>query len=358
MLTGSLSLGRLAGISINLHWSVLLIAVLLGSSLITPLGLLATGVAIVVFLGSILAHEMAHALVARRFGVGTLSVELWALGGVARLDRESPTPKAEGWIAVAGPLASLAVAVASFGTYTALTRAGVESTLVSVAGWLGLVNVVLAVFNMLPGAPLDGGRVLRAVRWWRHGDKHRATRDAGQAGTVLGWLIGALGAGLLLSGRPGIWLVVTGIFIALNARAEIAASRVAERLDHVKVGDLTWFGLAAAGSDMDADSMLWQRERLGNAGAVVVTDAAGRPGGLVLEDELWAVPTEQRPTVLLTQLMVPFARTAQADPDDSLADVLPRLDPTRPVITVWRDGRLLGVIPPATLRQRLTAATR
>jgi hypothetical protein len=275
---------------------------------------------------------------------------------VARLDREAPTPKAEGWIAVAGPLASLAVAVLSIGVFVGLEQLGLSGALVSVAGWLGLVNVVLAVFNMLPGAPLDGGRVLKAVRWWRHGDKFRAARDAGQAGTVLGWLIGALGVGLLLSGRPGVWLLVTGIFIALNARAEIAASYVAERLDRVRVGDLTWFGLAAAGRDMDADSMLWQRQRIGNAGAVVVTDDTGRPDGLVLEDELWALPVDQRPTVLLTQLMVPLNRTAQADPDDSLADVLPRLDPTKPVVTVWRDGRLLGVIPPATLRQRLTTA--
>ena len=353
MLTGSWNVGRVAGINLNLHWSVALIGVLLGASLVYEIGWVAGVFSVALFLASILAHELSHALVARRFGVGTTAIELWALGGMARLDREAPTPKAEGFIAAAGPLASFAVAVASIGTWLALDAADAAPAVAGVFAWLGIVNVVLAVFNLLPGAPLDGGRIVKAVRWKQHGNRYRATRDAGAAGAVVGWALAGVGLWLSVTGRPGIWLLVTGVFIAVNAKAEAMASHAAERLDGVKVRDLTWWGVAAAGPDMDADSMIWQRQRLGNAGAVVVQRADGTPGGLVLEEQLWAVPDEQRPWVMLTQLMVPFASLAQADPDDDLSSVLPRLDPRRPVVTVWRDGRLLGVVPPARLRERL-----
>jgi hypothetical protein len=166
---------------------------------------------------------------------------------------------------------------------------------------------MLAVFNMLPGAPLDGGRVLRAVRWARTGDKYRAMRDAGHAGRVLGW--GMVGVGVASDVQRTVRRLHHGhrAVHRLNARAEIMTSYVAEQLDGVKVRDLTWFGIAQAGTDMDADSMIWQRQRLGNAGAVAVVGDDGELDGLVLEDQLWAVPSEHRPMVMLTQLMVPFS---------------------------------------------------
>jgi len=153
----------------------------------------------------------------------------------------------------------------------------------------------------------------------------------------------------------GVWLVITGVFIVVNARAEILSSYVSERLDGVKVRDLTWLGLAATDEDMDADSMLWQRRRLGHAGAVVVQGADGRPQGIVLEDELWAIPADQRPWVMLTQLMIPLANVARAALDDDLSSVLTRLDPRRPLVTVWDHDRLLGIVPPARLRETLRA---
>ena len=126
--------------------------------------------------------------------------------------------------------------------------------------------MLLAVFNLLPGAPLDGGRIVRAVRWAWHGNRYRAMREAGHAGRVIGWVIGGLGLWLMLIRQPnGIFLALTGLFIAMNARAEIMHAGVAERLGGVTVGQLTWYGIAEAGTDMDADSMIWQRQRLGAA---------------------------------------------------------------------------------------------
>jgi Zn-dependent protease len=353
---GSFSLGRLGGIALKVHWSAALIALLVGLSLANVIGVGPALVGTVGFLSSIVLHEFGHALMARRFGVPTESISLWALGGVARLGKESPTPKAEGWIAAAGPLSSVVLAVASLGAWFSLGGRSVDSHYVSVLAWLGVINASLALFNLLPGAPLDGGRIVKAVRWQMHGNKYRAMREAGRAGTVIGWGMAGLGFALILRDAPGIWLLVTGLFIAMNAKVEQAAADIGERLDGVKVRDLTWFGVAAAGTDMDADSMLWDRRRLGQAGGVAVTDAAGLPQGLVLEDELWAIPAEQRPWTMLTQVMVPFDRIAQASPDEDLSAVLPRLNPATPVVTVWQEGKLVGMVPPARLRDRIRSA--
>ncbi len=348
MPTGSLNLGRYAGIPVRAHWSMALVAALFGTNLAAVLGIIPGLIATVAFFASILAHEFGHAIVARHYGVQTESIDLWALGGVARLDRESPTPKADGLIALAGPAVSLLIGAVTFGMAFVFDS--------QVLGWVGFVNLVLAVFNMLPGAPLDGGRVLRAWRWARTGNKYQAMRDAGHAGRVLGWGMAGLGLFMMLNGLPGIFVAVTGVFIAMNARAEIMASFIGEQLDGTTVGDLTWFGIAHAGIDMDADSMLYQRQRLGDAGAVVVENDKGEIDGLVLEDQLWAIPTERRAMVMLTQLMVPFNKLAKASPDEQLSSVLPRLNPLRPVVTVWKDGKLLGVVPPQRLRDRLTSA--
>ena len=349
MPNGSLSLGRYFGIPVRAHWSMAFIAALFGVSLSNSLGVVAGLIAVAAFFASILAHEFGHALVARRHGVETQSIDLWALGGVARLDREPPSPRADGLIAVAGPLVSLAIGVVTFGTALVLSS--------NVLAWIGIVNLFLAMFNMLPGAPLDGGRVLRAIRWSRTGNKYRAMREAGNAGRVLGWSLGLIGVAMMFSGRPGIFVAITGVFIAMNARAEIGASYMAEQLDGVKVRDLTWFGVAHAGADMDADSMIWQRARLGEAGAVAVdSNSDGVLDGLVLEDQLWAVPADQRALTMLDSLMVPFSQTAQVGPDDDLASVLPRLNPLRPVVTVWSEGKLTGIVPPKALMARLDAA--
>ncbi len=355
MLTGSISLGRLAGAALRVHWSAIVFAALIAAVWSREFGVVIAAVGVVAFFASILVHELAHTVVARRFGVSTTAIELWALGGMARLDHDPRTAKAEGWIAAAGPLASLALGAFGIGGAYATYSLGAPNAVYGVLATVGGLNILLGLFNLLPGAPLDGGRIVRAVRWARHGNRYRAMREAGLAGRVLGWVIGALGLLLLLEGATeGIWVLLTGMFIAVNARAEITLAALGERLDGVKVGDLTWFGVAETDSEMDADSMIWQRSRLGGAGAVAVRGNGGELDGLVLEDQLWAVPAEQRPWVMLTSLMMPFTRLAQADPDDELASVLPKLNPLRPVVTVWRDGRLLGVIPPAILRQKLS----
>jgi Zn-dependent protease len=353
MLRFSLPVGRAVGATVRIHWTALVIAALLGFGLVVDLGAVVGTIGVVSFFVAILLHEVAHALVARRFGIRTEAIELWGLGGMARLDRDPSTPKAEGFIAAAGPLSNAFTGGVAVAMAIGLDRVDVPRPLVVSVAWFAAVNLVLAAFNLLPGAPLDGGRVVRAVRWAQHGSRYRAMREAAYVGSILGWGLVALGVSFALSGRSGVWMIVSGVFVAMSARVDVITATIGERIGSAKVNEFTWFGVAEVGPDMDVDSMIWQRSRLGGAGAVAVRGASGRLDGLVLEDQLWAVPSERRAWTMLTSLMAPLDRLPRADVDDDLAGVLPRVHPLRPVITVWRDGRLLGVVPPKVVRERI-----
>lgn len=355
MRTGSLTLGSFSGIPVRIHWSVVVLGLVFGAQLADRYGALGAGITLVAFLASILAHELGHALVARRYGVHTDSIQLWALGGVAQLDRESPTPRADGLIAVAGPATSLAIGAVAIGTAVGLNALDAPSSPIELLAWLGAINVLLAVFNLLPGAPLDGGRVLRAWRWKRHGDRYRASREAADAGKALGWSMVGVGAVMVFNDLPGFMLMVTGLFIAVSAKAESLSVDVAERIDGVHVRDLTWFGIAHATTDTDADTMWWQRSRLGGAGVVAIEDSNGHLAGLVTEAQLNALPAASRASVLLSSLMMPFSTLVQVAPDDDLSTALARMDPRRPLVTVWQNGQLLGVVPEKRLQARLRA---
>src|SRR5262245_44908073 len=150
MLTGSISLGRLAGAALRVHWSAIVIATVLAGVWAPEFGLVVGAVGVILFFASILAHELAHTVVARRFDVNTTAIELWALGGMARLDHDPRTAKAEGWIAAAGPLASLAVGALGIGAAYGSYWLGAPDAVVDVLGALGGINVLLALFNLLP----------------------------------------------------------------------------------------------------------------------------------------------------------------------------------------------------------------
>ena len=355
MLRGSLPVGRFFGTAVRIHWSAFAIAIALAVVLVDDIGGLVGSLGVVSFFVAILLHEGAHAAVSRRFGISTTAIELWGLGGMARLEKEPMTPRADGWIAAAGPLSNaVAGAVAGLAAWR-LDAALADRDLVVSVAWFAAVNLALAAFNVLPGSPLDGGRILRAVRWARHGDRYRAMREAALAGNLVGWGIAAFGAGLMLSGRSGFWLLLSGLFIVVSARVDAMRAFIGERLGTAKVNQYTWYGVAEVGHDMDVDSMLWQRSRLGEAGAVAVRGEHGTLDGLVLEDHMWAVPAEQRGWVSVTSLMAPLDRLPRADLDDDLAGVLGSVDPLRPIITVWREGRLMGVIPPKVVKERIAS---
>jgi len=170
--------------------------------------------AAVLFL-SIIAHEFSHSLVARRFGIPMKGITLFMFGGVAEMDDEPPSAKAELLMAIAGPIASVVIGGMFLGLVFAASRLGIRVEVIAVLSYVGMTNFVLAIFNLLPAFPLDGGRVLRALVWWKSGNIRRATRIASNAGTGFGWLLVILGVLALIQGDVvgGIWLFLIGTFV-------------------------------------------------------------------------------------------------------------------------------------------------
>jgi len=340
-------------IPIHAHWSALLILLLVGFNIGAVAGPAVGIVAGFAFLASILLHELAHAFTARRFGVDTERVTLWGLGGLATFNNHAPTARAEGWIAAAGPIMSAALGAVGMGGATLLRLADINGVAVRMLFWLGLVNAALAAFNLLPGAPLDGGRIVSAWRWSRHGDRFRARAEAAQIGIVLGAIVAGGGALLAFRGIGGIMLPLTGVFIAVNAATEKQASLAARRLDGLNVSDLTWWGIARASMHTDVDTMLWEKSRLGSAGIVALTDEQGMLVGVVSEERMQKVPEEARSSTPLHQIMVPLANLPKCAPGEPLVHAVTRVSPLNPVLTVWAENRLVGVVPTEWLRRKL-----
>ncbi len=229
----SIRLGRIKDIPVGLHWSLFVFGAVVATNLARFLFptfapgagagvLLIAGVAAAALLAvSILAHEFGHALMARHHGVGTNGITLWMLGGVARLNGEPRTPRHAFNIAVAGPLVSVGVAVAAGLSAVIAAVVGLPALVVAVLGYLGVVNLGLAVFNMLPALPLDGGRALQAWKWHRNGDREVATVEAAQIGRRVAQAMIGLGMlQLFLGAGNGLWTAALGLFVLFQANGE------------------------------------------------------------------------------------------------------------------------------------------
>ena len=206
------------------------------------------------FFASVLAHELAHSLVARRFGIPVRRITLFLFGGLAEIEKEPETPRTEFLIAIAGPLASLTLGlIFSFAGsllagsgFTELVAEDQEAALATLSPlatlcfWLGPINVVLGLFNLLPGFPLDGGRVLRALLWWTTGDLYRATRIASDSGRVFGWCLMILGVVQALSGAllGGLWLLMIGWLLTNAASASYRQLIMRDMFREVTARDL------------------------------------------------------------------------------------------------------------------------
>ncbi|MDG6106302.1 site-2 protease family protein [Dactylosporangium aurantiacum] len=348
----TLKFGRIAGIPVGVHWSALVIMVLLAQSLVvgvlpasvpdlpwTVAWLLGVGGA-ALFLLSLFAHEAAHALVARGFGIRVERLTLWLLGGVAEFRDEPPSARADFLVAIAGPLTSFAAGV-GFGT-VALLVSGLDGppAVVATAGWLAMINLVVAVFNLLPGAPLDGGRVLRAALWWWRGDRTRAALTATRTGRWLGiaLLFAGLAELLVFGALSGIWLGLLGWFVLAAAIAEGVTARTRAILDDTPVRAVMRTGAVCGEPGQSVESFVpvaaGSRQRW-----FPLCDDAGHPTGMVGLTALVDVPATARAATTLQQVAGPATRV---DAGQAVATVvLP--GPTRSAVVV-DDGRLVGVL--------------
>lgn len=354
-----IKLGRVAGFPLAMNWSVLIIAWLLTWSLATTsfphhaaghaeltYWLMGLGTAVIFFM-SLLAHELAHAVVARRHGVEVTGLTLWLFGGVASLGSEPTTPRADFRIAVAGPATSLGLAAAFELIAIELRAFSVGHLVVVATAWLAGINLMLGVFNLIPGAPLDGGRILRAFLWHRHGDQVRATVSAARAGICLAFVLIGLGLLEFLAGVSigGLWLVFIGWFVLTAARAERADAVARKKLDGLHVVDaMSRQPLAAPGS-MTVSEFIDSYVLSSRHSSYPVTGIAGEFIGMITVAQIRHIRQADRGVTLLAQIARSPSEVLVAAPGDSLVPLLERLDRTRESgALVFDDGSLVGII--------------
>jgi Zn-dependent protease/CBS domain-containing protein len=366
-------LGRIAGIRVAANWTLLIVVGLLVLGLaggvfpreypgLAPgwyLGGAAVGA--VLFLLSLLAHELAHALVARRNGVAVESITFWLFGGVARLAGDAGSPLAALWIALVGPLTSLALA-GVFAVVTAVLRGSEAPPFVAgVPGWLAWTNLGLGLFNLLPGAPLDGGRVLRALLWLRTGDRDRSARTAARAGRLLGIVLVGLGLFQILSGMgaSGLWIAFIGWFLGGAARAEEQYASARGALAGVRVRDAMTPGpVAVPASATVADLLADITSRL-RFTSLPVLDDRGALVGLVTLRRLREVPPDRRAVTPLAAVATPRRDLVTVAPDDPLAELLGRVSAGEDGRALVLEGdRLVGIVSPTDIMRAVAAADR
>ncbi|MEH1102131.1 site-2 protease family protein [Micromonospora sp. CPCC 205561] len=359
----SFRLGRIAGVPVGVNWSVLVIFALIAWGLaanqfpraypdrpVAAYVLAGLAAAVVFFLG-LLAHEVSHAIVAKRNGLEVGGITLWLFGGVAELRGEARDPGAELRIAGVGPLVSLLIGLFFGAIAVVLAVAGVEGLLLGSLAWLAGINVLLAVFNALPAAPLDGGRLLRAAVWKATGDRTKASVVAARAGWVLGAVLIGLGLWQFLAGVGfgGLWLALIGWFLIGAAGMEERQARMGSALRGVRVADVmtpqpqTASGQLTVGDFVDHYLFAYRHT------ALPLTEG-DRPVGLVTLDRVRGIPAEQRAGTTLAEVACRADELVLATPEEPLTDLLPRLsecaDGRALVVT---DGRLVGIVSPSDI---------
>ena len=349
---------KIFGIPIEIHFSwifvFLLITFLLGNQFgqfhptWTVLGRWTLALVIaVLFFASVLAHELSHSVVAVRKGIPVQGITLFFFGGVSHLAHEARRPYIEFLITVVGPLSSVLLA-AVFGALWLLFR-DINSSLEVAFRLLMSINLMLGVFNMLPGFPLDGGRVLRAVIWGLSGDYWRATQIAVRAGQVIGGLIVLGGASLAvfdfrLFGLSGIWMILIGAFLFSAATATYRQERAKERLKAYRVADVMndeWWTLPG---EMLMNSPL-VGQGLAEHNDLLAISLNGRVEGMLTRRLMTRIPKRAWGSTLLSQAMLPLRSVPVLTLEDTASEAMEQMETGRlGSLAVMRDGELLGFV--------------
>jgi Zn-dependent protease/CBS domain-containing protein len=356
----SWKLARIAGIDVRVDSSWLLIALFIGYSFFARFDALydelsggekvaLAAVAALAFFASVLLHEFAHALLAKARGIPVRGITLFFFGGATEAKVESRSPRDEFLIAGIGPLSSLVIA----GVMGVVAVVAGESgdPVPGTIGYLAWVNLSLAVFNILPGLPLDGGRVLRSAIWSVTGDMSRATRIASEAGRLLGYALIGLGVYSLLIGAGGLWLVFIGWFLAQAAQASYAQLRLSQLLRGVTAEDVMSRQLVCLDADLALSVALEEYFLRFDHSAFPVVDG-GRAVGLVTLRAVRRVPGPERPRRTVREVMTPLDRAPTVPPDGPLervVDVFGEEDGQR-VLVVDHD-HVVGIVSPSDVNR-------
>ncbi|HUA12696.1 MAG TPA: site-2 protease family protein [Solirubrobacteraceae bacterium] len=378
----NLQLGRIFGVRIgaSMSWFLFLFVLIfwlshffhevLGGSQTTAYVVAVAG-ALGYFL-SLVVHELGHALVARRLGIPIAGIDLWFLGGLARMRREPATAGEELKVSAAGPFVTLLVLVACVAATLLVggsehtrevlltTEGAVTTPLLALLGWLGFINAMLLVFNVLPAFPLDGGRIARAVIWARTGDRNRATRATGMAGRGLAILLGVLGLWDFAGHESllGLMIMVIALFVYQSASAAVLQGTVAGRIQNLTVGDVMDrepVVIPGATSLLDAHDEFFVRYRWP---WFAVVDEAGRYLGILRGQSVDAELAAGRPALTAGEVAESDA-PVRIGPGASLESLLSSegLGRLGAMVAVDGDGVLQGVVTAHEIRRAMRPAT-
>jgi Zn-dependent protease len=327
------------------------------------------------FFLSILLHELGHAAVAIRNGIPILGIDLWMFGGVAKLGRDTDSPGVEFRVAVTGPLVTLAIWAVCFGAASMMSSSasvwdagrfeiGNFSEAVAVLGYLSTVNFFVLLFNLIPGFPLDGGRIARAIAWKLTGDRNRATRFAARLGRLAGW--GMVGYGILaladvLPGGSitGIWFVFIGIFLSSAARSAEAQAEFSDRIDHLRVSDVMDAEPVAIPGEMTIGDALHEYFLRYRYDWFPVVDRNGRFVGIVDRERAERIPEDRHTVFTVREILRAEDDNVRVSSDEPLEALLgsPTLMRLGALMAVDRDGRLQGIVTWDQVRRALQQPT-
>ena len=357
--------GRIAGIEVRIDSSWAVIALLITYSMYLRLSILyrelsgggAVGLAVlsaVLFFGSVLVHELGHALVSQARGIRVQDITLFLFGGATRARVESRGPGDEFLIALVGPLTSGLLA-GLFWIAAGLGRGVLSAPLAGTFAYLAWTNLLLAAFNLVPGFPLDGGRLLRSAIWKATGSLDRATRIASVAGQGVGWLLVAGGVAWLLAGdlAGGIWFAFIGWFLVQAARSSYQELQLQQLLRRVEAEDVMAADLRRIPPELSLQDAVDDYFMRYNHSAFPV-DEHGRTIGLLTLRGVRRVPREQWPTHRVRDQMVPLSDQLVVAPDARMDGVLGKLqDGEAGRVLVAQGGEVVGIITPSDLTRWL-----
>jgi len=358
MLRGSLVLGAIRGIPIRIHFTWLIIFGLLSWSLasgyfpqrypdlpITAYWIKAIIAALFLF-GSVLVHELMHALMAQNLRVPIAGITLFALGGVSEMKQEPPSPSAEFLIAVVGPLASLVLAGFFWLVWRALEREGPDPSFAAIALYLVGLNTVVAVFNLLPAFPLDGGRMLRAIIWGITKNLKKATYLATRIGRAFAYLLITFGAVSLFAGAgfQGIWMALIGFFLLQGAQASYTQVVLKEALAGIAVRDIMVQKVMTVAPNLSVRELIQDYFLTYGYGGFPVVEN-GQVLGLVSLGDVKKVSPTDYDRLTVREVMTPLSERLTIAPEDDVSVAFQRMaEEELGRLVVIERGRMLGLV--------------
>jgi Zn-dependent protease/CBS domain-containing protein len=363
-----MKIGKIFGIDIIIHISWIfvfaLVAWMLGSDIgplqhleVTPESRVGLGIlAAILFFASVLIHELAHSVVARSRGIPVSSITLFIFGGVSSLEAEPKNPGVEGWVAFVGPLASLVLAL----LFSVISQAfGANNPFGAIAQYLAFANAALAVFNLLPALPLDGGRVFHSIVWRKTKDRLRATRIAALVGRIIAGAIIAVGIAesLYIGFGYGLWLIFIGWFILQAGSGELAQAEALASLQGMTAADVAAPITLAIPSDNTSSAAFESLLKFGQSSAPVVQD--GRLIGLVSLYDIGKIESDRRQNIPVTSVMTRAADVQTVPPETAASDVLKLFGKSghRQIPVVDASGKLIALVTRDGILQRIAVAS-